>query len=1010
MSDMGQFRNGADVHFDYTGERPPVSTGSKKKKKKRLKAADAPTVAQAHLTNPNDDYPTLRVIKQAANGDVIVELLDDPEPLPAPDHAIWDQLLQQEQENLKAFWELLDQQLKMKLVKIDKKLILEMFRRNAQRHDQSHGHNHHHHHHHSQALLLACTCKYCGRRNNVIEDELDLIYENHFDDIIDFIHEVRDINDLNALPGLLFGGFHMLEEEHRLQKRQQQQQLQQQKQLAQAQVPQQATPPTHDSLPQPPQQQTLETPNGAVSLFPRANPADQIPTQLSVEEQRVFKALLDPKLFEALETLDFEKLKDVNDINRASLLQKAGSLRDIIRDFHRADKVHLEKGMLFLQNMSKLFNSVEPPLTTGEEPTQAAANIRQFSQGLSLFAEDLLKNDGHSFIEMMELLLELRTEREDLLKELVEEDADGNQIVPAPAPQPSAPAPPPPAQEYALESELFEDEEESEGLEDASDEALCVLDTELEILEEEKMQEIRRLFLIQVIKLFQERLKNAYKEKLAEDRTNQLIQELEAEELAKKERELKKQKQKEKQREKKRLLQLAKEEERKRQEEERLKEEEELKQRQEAQRAEQKRKKEEKQQKREEEKRKRIEELKRKEEEHRKRVEAQQKKEEEAKRLKEERKRKAEEEKAKQEEEKRQKELERKQREEQRERERIERERREAEEEASELQRQTEEVAAQFQQEIATQQQPTAQPVLSQPLPTSTAQSSFPFLAQPLPIVLLTRLGAANAPNHLLDQLYLLTPTAQFAPIAKLLPLPPPGLGGSQPLPFPATLGSLLPWNIHATPVTSSPGLFLPFGEPFGSDVFTAQTPLAQRKLIWGQPTPSATRQPLFSTQTNLWNPGSMPSVPSAPAAAAPVAASAAPTNPQELPMVLAVAGGDAEVIQLATYNAFHMLTLLNQLEFGMAPLHKLFNQVRTLVGAQLSLGQFLTLIRTLQQYQFDVVYDDVGTVTHVKVTQEPQASSGLAQVPPATNPLPQFGQPNLLNSFAPQLSRLLWN
>ena len=53
------------------------------------------------------------------------------------------------------------------------------------------------------------------------------------------------------------------------------------------------------------------------------------------------------------------------------------------------------------------------------------------------------------------------------------------------------------------------------------------------------MQEIRRLFLIQVIKLFQERLKMHIKKKLSQDRTQKLIEELEAEENAKKERELK---------------------------------------------------------------------------------------------------------------------------------------------------------------------------------------------------------------------------------------------------------------------------------------------------------------------------------------------------------------------------------------------------------------------------------------------------------------------------------------
>ena len=40
----------------------------------------------------------------------------------------------------------------------------------------------------------------------------------------------------------------------------------------------------------------------------------------------------------------------------------------------------------------------------------------QISNGLSSFAEDLLKNDGNSFIDMMESLSESRTAREDLLE------------------------------------------------------------------------------------------------------------------------------------------------------------------------------------------------------------------------------------------------------------------------------------------------------------------------------------------------------------------------------------------------------------------------------------------------------------------------------------------------------------------------------------------------------------------------------------------------------------------
>ena len=156
---------------------------------------------------------------------------------------IWDSASIEEQQRLKEFWESLDESKKLDLVKIDKDSIMRMFKNER-------------HHLQQQLLLLvllqpqqqqsqqnvstssnngsssginnnsnnnngnntnSCACKYCGRRNSIIEEELESIYDNHFDDIIDFIHEVRDINDLNALPGLLFGGFHMLEEERRLQ-------------------------------------------------------------------------------------------------------------------------------------------------------------------------------------------------------------------------------------------------------------------------------------------------------------------------------------------------------------------------------------------------------------------------------------------------------------------------------------------------------------------------------------------------------------------------------------------------------------------------------------------------------------------------------------------------------------------------------------------------------------------------------------------------------------------------
>lgn len=1126
--DVSKFKNGDDVHFDYnstTNDQTINSTNVQKKKKKKKsknKHKGSPNV-EATLNDPDVEYPTSRVIKQAPNGDVIIESLDEPSDAHTKSVTanIWDNATLEEQENLKAFWESLDEAQKIELVKIDKKSIMDIFKNESKTVNTL---NNHQNNSNTQGGLTstsggalngsstnvnipgapsnssngACTCSYCGRKNNFIEDELENIYDNHFDDIIDFIHEVRDINDLNALPGLLFGGFHMLEEEHKLQKRQQKYKY---KQERDAHHDHHNHEPGHicsdtgssgdyDGSTQQDQQHQYEheiehafqedehedecghkndhshshshshteNHNHSHSYDPNHNHShshfqyDQIEelnnedelsqeavlqkslddelnkelgdesnnNQLSIatKEQRVFHKLLDPKLFEALENLDFEKMKDTPANNHlAHILEKAGSLRDIIRDLHKADKVELEKGMAFLQNMGKIFSSDMSNAMNHDTLND------QISNGLSSFAEDLLKNDGNSFIDMMESLSESRTAREDLLKEKfdkepsaawIDEDDHTKSDTDISIPKPDL------HQVQELEEELNdeydevdedeEDEDDDEGEEEEEeelddeefeeDEEEDASDTESEISEEEKMQEIRRLFLIQVIKLFQERLKNAYKEKLSQDRTRTLIEELEAEENAKKEREMKKLRQKEKAKEKKRLQQLAKEEERRKKEEEQKAKEEELKQKQEALRAEQRRKKEEAKQKREEEKRKRIEELKRKELEHQKRLEAQRKKEEETKKLKDEKKKKIEEERKQKEEEKRQKELQKKL----------------VEEERSKSAKKQDHKETGSSEDISQ---------LSRDLENARLGQNFNI---PSPVVPDTLLAQPQEPrvksptkNHILDQLYLAKPrslsnsTNSTPQINNVTPGYIPDLSSNSMLPSvlsPSGHNILpnngnvnnqavpSPWSSQAFNAnTQAPPVYQP---QLSSNAFSPFNSSLSQNSLSSNANENLNTNPLNTTGFNepfataaqpssVWNPGATSRNNSIWSNSPNVASNSTLWgNSVPAPPVGAAVGGnpnslDSDLIQAAAYQAFQFLQNSNQLEFGVAPSLKLFQTAKTILSNQgLTLNQFLTSCRntgSLSGYGFDFIYDDFGTVTHIKAS-----STNIPQQPPHNN------------------------
>ncbi|KAG0172919.1 Stress response protein nst1 [Apophysomyces sp. BC1021] len=254
--------------------------------------------------------------------------------------------------------------------------------------------------------------------------------------------------------------------------------------------------------------------------------------------------------------------------------------------------------------------------------------------GILTVADDLLKNDGKKFLDMMERLAERRMQREE---------------------------------EITLEQgeEFYEegDDEEDEYVEE---------DDEDTRTEEQRMEEGRQMFQIFAARMFEQRVLAAYREKVARERQQRLIQELEEEEKLREERELKKLKDKERKKDKKRQLKEQKERERLEREAKHQAEEALAK-------AERERKLEEERQKREQERLKKEEERKQKEEERRRR-------------LKEERERAAEKErKRKEKEEQERREREEKVRQERKERERQGREEKEEKERSEKQQRERKE-------------------------------------------------------------------------------------------------------------------------------------------------------------------------------------------------------------------------------------------------------------------------------------------------------------------------------
>ena len=266
--------------------------------------------------------------------------------------------------------------------------------------------------------------------------------------------------------------------------------------------------------------------------------------------------------------------------------------------------------------------------------------LKGSADNLLTVADDLLKNDGRKFIEMMEQLAERR-----MARETEAEYAAAN---------PSHPGAYPPGDHYHHEDPLaagdeFDDDEASYDSQEDFDEDYDDMDDPVcshHVLtisyvyayisqamdEEERVREGRRMFQIFAARMFEQRVLTAYREKVAQERQQKLLEELDNETKLEAQREAKKQREAEKKKNKKKQQQQAKAEEKAKKEAEKAAEEARIREAEEKKLEEQRRKKEEQRRKKDEEKRKQDEERAKKDAERVRRQQEEQQRREEAER------------------------------------------------------------------------------------------------------------------------------------------------------------------------------------------------------------------------------------------------------------------------------------------------------------------------------------------------------------------------------------------
>lgn len=1051
-----EFKNGNDIHFNYSSQvnlptnndTDGLSTKKKKKKKKKKKSAQTFSVNDATLNDPDADYPESRVIKFDSEGNVVVESLDEEYPAervqsnPSPVNEAKPtrefSLFNFNNDDERKFWADLPQQRKSEIVNVDPNVIMERFYQQCKAHK-------------GDDKELICDCTTCGRNLQAIEEELGIVYREYLDNIIDFIQKLRP----DALETMMHSdlGLKHLEPSSSLHH----------KEALSKEVSN-----TSDELLHEEESHLAPRTNLSQSKAPFEDhrshvSSEQLHDLTTGERQDLPNSLLkDAANRVKFKEMCMEGLRLEEEL-RSRVMFAKGLRKELMDRYKDTSKIphYLLETLNFVDTTSPAIErSMELLSNLGDVSTGDVSEekVIQASDEINVFAELILKNDGRSFVDIVESLMKQEKDKKRI--EEIEDDNPELEHYALRSPvdidtvlqnegynvgqseihrklhdhgdfahehDEEHPHDPNSSHHHGHEDELYEQEEEEDYVSEYEDEydyhhdhncghhhdcdhdhdchhdceheehydedSEQESDEESEYSRLKRIEEVRGFFMIQAVTSIRQKFREVYEKKISEDRTQKFIEELEAEENAKKEKELKKLKQKEKQKEKKRQQQQQKEEEKKRREAEELEKEEELKRKREELRAEQLRRKEELRVKKEEEKLKKIEALKKKELE-------QQKINEQKLKLKEE---KLKEEKLK----------------------------KEAEEKAAKLKAAEQQEASRKKKLEAAA---LATPELVKDSTAPTIKAATPDQPPGLAPVQLTnevplQAEPVQASNHLLDQLYQAQPRSlssnsnfnqshQLSSLTGSLYSPTKQTSLTAPLEHPSYSGrpnengtNLLTLqlgqqnNTSFSPFTdSTPGL----GERWPANPLVDSF-LTSNSVLGGQvanPGPSVWSNGYASRNNSIWNSDPSPQNQASMMWSSPVTQNAGMVSGAR-PSLTGETVYDANSIQAAAFDAFCALQKSNQVTFGMASAIQLFQTTKSVLNhPSLGMADFLNTLRTGGRYQFDFVYDDFGSVTHIKVSSVNLATPPLSVsmrpsmpsqfLTPMQQTMPGHGQPPL--------------
>jgi len=203
--------------------------------------------------------------------------------------------------------------------------------------------------------------------------------------------------------------------------------------------------------------------------------------------------------------------------------------------------------------------------------------LTAYLDGILTVADDLLKNDGKHFIDMMEQLAERRMQREEDIR--YPSSAYAHRDI-----HQGHNHPPIDDDDDDYDDE-DDDDYDSQEEDDFEGDEMVSLPTFAQMAlhpnyykdsmtEEQRMEEGRRMFQIFAARMFEQRVLTAYREKVAAERQKKLLEELDEESRLDTQREAKKAREAAKKKEKKRLQKLAKDEEKAKKDAEKLAQEE----------------------------------------------------------------------------------------------------------------------------------------------------------------------------------------------------------------------------------------------------------------------------------------------------------------------------------------------------------------------------------------------------------------------------------------------------